>query len=135
MKVLQFAFDPWNESDYLPHRHVPNCVIYTGTHDNNTIRGWVDAGGDEVEHASRYLHTKDRGELVEQLMLTAFASVANTCILTMQDILHLGAHARMNAPSTMGNNWQWRAQEFEINSATEEFLRYNTKLYRRANPH
>ena len=134
MKVLQFAFGPWSESQYLPHRHVKNSVVYTGTHDNNTLGGWVNTCvAEEVEHAMRYLRANGRDAVTEQMMIAAFASVADTCILTMQDILRLGAEARMNTPSTVGNNWQWRAAEGMITPQQEEFLKYNTELYRRVN--
>lgn len=134
MKVLQFAFDPLGESDYLPHRHVKNSVVYTGTHDNDTLLGWATTvTPSEVDFAVRYLQTSNRDNVSEQMMVAAFASVADTCILTMQDVLRLGGDARMNTPSTVGNNWQWRAAEGAFTAQSEAFLRENTELYRRVN--
>ncbi len=131
MKVLQFAFDPNGESEYLPHRHVRHCVLYTGTHDNHTLQGWIAEGGAEVEHAMDYLGAKTLDQLTERMLTAAFASVADTCIITMQDLLRLDDEARMNTPSVLGGNWQWRATAGQLSPQTEAFLLRNTKLYRR----
>ena len=134
MKVLQFAFDSREESDYLPHRYTQNSVVYTGTHDNDTIIGWThSANGEDVEYAMRYLGAKSRDELREKMMIAAMASVSDTCILTMQDLIGLGGEGRMNTPSTLGQNWQWRALKEQINSSSAGFLRYYSELYHRRN--
>lgn len=132
MKVLQFAFDSREESDYLPHRYSSNTVVYTGTHDNDTIIGWVNtADPRDVDYAVKYLRARSREALPREMMLAALSSVSNLCILTMQDIVGLGSEARMNTPSTVGENWKWRIKEGEITPAAAEFLLYYTKLYHR----
>lgn len=135
MKVLQFAFDSHEESDYMPHRYTQNSVVYTGTHDNDTVLGWVrGASGETVERAMRYLDAKAPDKLREKMMIAAMSSVSDTCILTMQDLIGLGSEARMNTPSTLGENWKWRAVAEQFNSAASGFLMYYTQLYHRMNP-
>ena len=130
MKVLQFAFSPDSESDYLPHNHVKNCVVYTGTHDNDTLLGWCESASEgEREFAKSYLNSAQ--PLNWAMICSALSSVADTAIIPMQDIIGLGSAARMNAPSTVGTNWQWRARDFEINCEGFEKLCYYTKLYSR----
>lgn len=130
MKVLQFAFDSREESDYLPHNYTNNCVVYTGTHDNDTILGWQrSTKRADVRFAKKYMNQKK--ELNWGMIATAFSSVADTAIVTMQDIIGLGSKARMNTPSTVGGNWQWRAKEEEINEKSFEKLLTLTKLYSR----
>ena len=108
MKVLQFAFYA-ADSEYLPHRHVPNCVVYTGTHDNDTARGWYAAlKPEERERVWDYLGS-DGTEIEWALARAAYASVAGRAIVPMQDVLSLGSEARMNTPSEPADNWRWRA--------------------------
>ena len=129
MKIVQFAFDSREESDYLPHRYIQNSVVYTGTHDNDTIEGWKkSASADDVAYAIKYLRSSME-DLREDMMIAALASVSNTCITTAQDLIGLGSEARMNAPATTGHNWQWRALDGEITAAIGEKLAYYTKLY------
>ena len=132
MKVLQFGFDSRDPATgYLPFSYTRNTVVYTGTHDNTTIKGWMsDCSKEDLEYAKAFLRT-DENRLVKDMMLTAMESVSNTCILTMQDLLGLGAEGRMNTPSTVGNNWKWRAKAEQINGDVCEFLRANTVLYQR----
>lgn len=133
MKVLQFAFDSREESDYIPHRYGHNSVVYTGTHDNDTILGWCkSAGADDVAFAKKYLRANSDDELRQEMMISALSCVANTCILCMQDLIGLDGSARMNIPSTVGNNWKWRASEDQITDKQFEFLGYYSKLYGRA---
>ena len=109
MKVLQFAFDPREESDYLPHTYNKNCVVYTGTHDNETTMGWFkDAPTAVFNHAGKYLKLSFEEGLNWGFIRGAFSSVANLCVIPMQDYLELGNEARMNTSSTLGNNWVWR---------------------------
>ena len=110
MKVLQFAFDPREESDYLPHNYVSHSVVYTGTHDNDTILGWMKtASRESVNFAKRYLNlTKEEG-YHWGVMRGAWASVSDLAVVPMQDLLGLSSEARMNTPSTLGCNWKWRA--------------------------
>ena len=133
MKVLEFAFDPDGESDYLPEAYHVNCICYTGTHDNHTIRGWWDSiPRKERLAAEERLHRKE-GETPEQMMMRgAMESVCETCILTMQDVLGLDGSARMNEPSTVGKNWMWRAAKNYLNDpALWRQLKKWTKYYDR----
>ena len=112
MKILEFAFDSRDSSgsSYLPHKYQQNCVVYTGTHDNDTIQGWMSsAPPDDVAYAKRYLRLNDEDGYHWGMMRAAWASVANLAIMQMQDIIGLGSEARMNIPSTVGANWKWRA--------------------------
>ena len=108
MKVLQFAFAGDADDPYLPHNYTPECVVYTGTHDNDTTAGWY-AAAPEVERdlVRRYL-ARDDGEIAWELIRLAQASVADTAILPLQDALGLSSHARMNTPGMAGGNWSWR---------------------------
>ncbi len=111
MRILQFGFSDRGSHLYLPHRFVPNTVAYTGTHDNNTTLGWwqMDASEWEKVNAQAYLQTvDDDGEIVWAMMRAVARSVANISVFPMQDILHLGAEARMNTPSAGEGNWTWR---------------------------
>jgi 4-alpha-glucanotransferase len=107
MKILQFAFgDPANA--YLPHNFVPNCVVYTGTHDNDTTRGWFDAAPEaEKAYALRYMNT-DAAGFTWCMIRLAQASVASLAVVPAQDLLDLGSEARMNTPSLAAGNWGWR---------------------------
>ena len=130
MKVLQFAFDSREESDYLPHNYTQNCVVYTGTHDNDTILGWQKTSKRaDVRFAKKYLNCKR--ELNWGMISAAMASVGDTAIITMQDILGLGSEARMNIPSTVGENWKWRILKKDFKAENFEKLLYYTKLYSR----
>lgn len=129
MKVLQFAFDSRENSDYLPHSYTKNTVVYTGTHDNDTIKGWVtSAPAEDYSNAKKYLRTDDVN-FPKEMLLAAMASVSNTCILCMQDLIGLDSSARMNKPSTVGNNWKWRCKSNQINNEISDFLSYYTQLY------
>jgi 4-alpha-glucanotransferase len=131
MKVLQFAFDSSEDNSYLPHNYNKNCVVYTGTHDNDTINGWLEAVNEKtLKFAKKYLHTKNN-DLREELIISAMSSVADTCILTMQDLIGLGSSARMNIPSTVGGNWMWRAEPDYITEKIKATLSDLTKTYSR----
>ncbi len=118
MKVLEFAFADDDENDFLPHNYEPNCVVYTGTHDNDTILGWyAQAEGWEKEHCDRYLGLRYGDEVNWKFIEAAYKSVADTAIVQMQDILGLGTKARINIPSTLGGNWSWRIRK---DALTEE---------------
>jgi 4-alpha-glucanotransferase len=111
MRILQFGFSDRGAHLYLPHKYVPNTVVYTGTHDNNTMLGWWKDGAtaEEREHVQIYLGPIEREEeIVGAMMQAASASVALLCIFPMQDILQLGSEARMNTPSEGSGNWTWR---------------------------
>lgn len=132
MKVLQFAFNPGEDSDYLPHNFPHNCVAYVGTHDNDTLVGWFNsAPAEDVQKAREYLRI-DEGESVVKAMLCAlWGSVADLAIAPMQDLLELDARARMNTPGTLGGNWQWRMKPNTNLSELSAWLRHITELYGR----
>lgn len=134
MKVLQFAFDSREESDYLPHNYGHNCVVYTGTHDNNTILGWIDEmAPEDKELAVKYMnnaHTPKK-ELPWDFIRLALASVADLAVIPVQDYLCLGGEARVNKPSTLGNNWKWRLLPGQITEELTEKIYDMTKLYGR----
>jgi len=110
MRVLQFAFNSDADNRYLPHNHTPDSVVYTGTHDNNTTAGWwADAPDGERHFARGYLNT-DGHDMPWTLIRAAMASVADTCVHPMQDVLGLPAEARMNHPGQSSGWWQWRLQ-------------------------
>jgi 4-alpha-glucanotransferase len=123
MKVLQFAFDPREESDYLPHNYGKNCVVYTGTHDNDTINGWVGAlGKEDLDFAMEYLNVKRREDICDTLIRTALGSVADTAIVPLQDYLGLDGSARINTPSTLGGNWEWRVNKEAFNEGLSKYM-------------
>ena len=126
MKILQFAFDATGESDYLPHKYPNNCVVYTGTHDNDTVNGWLATlNKKDLAFVKKYVNVKRTPELCETLIRTALGSVADTAIIPMQDYLGLGGEARINTPSTLGGNWEWR---MERDACTEELSKHMLEL-------
>ena len=134
MKILQFAFDPREESDYLPHNYTANSIVYTGTHDNDTVRGWYEVIPDEdKKFAAEYMNNEgtSEDEIHWDFIRLAMASVSDTCIIPLQDYLGLGSEARINTPSTLGNNWQWRMGKEDLTSEVIEKMNYMTKLYGR----
>ncbi|MGL4362750.1 MAG: 4-alpha-glucanotransferase [Cellulosilyticaceae bacterium] len=133
MKILQFGFNPWEDSDYVPHKYISNCVVYTGTHDNDTIRGWMEKTGnpDEVEYCKRYLRlTEDEG-YNWGFIRGAWSSVADVAITTMQDIMNYGNETRINMPSSMGTNWTWRMKKNVITDDIVNKLYTLTEVYKR----
>ena len=134
MKVIQFAFDPREDSDYLPHSYPTNCVVYTGTHDNDTVLGWIKTAPKEaVKFAKEYCSlTKEEG-YNWGMMRMAWASVADMAIVPMQDIIGLGSEARINIPSTLGDNWKWRATEDQINPKLAKRVRKYVQMTGRLN--
>ncbi len=133
MKVLQFAFDPEGDSEYLPHNFQNNCVVYTGTHDNDTIIGWAqNSSEEEVAFAEVYLGAKRNESFNWAMMKSALRSVADTCILMMQDVVGLGSEARINTPSTVGDNWTWRMENGWVNDWLAKIVAENTVAYGRA---
>lgn len=111
MKILQFGFSPDAKSEYLPQNYsTSNCVVYTGTHDNSTMLGWIEGTNEnERNFCKKYLNVKENKEAVKASIRLAYESIADTVIIPMQDILMLDDKARMNIPSTLGSNWKWRA--------------------------
>ena len=134
MKVLQFAFDESEDSAYLPHKYSKNCVVYTGTHDNETTRGWYEGiSGHTMEFARAYTNCEDRPveDCVWAMIRAAMSSVADLAVIPIQDYLCLGNEARMNAPSTLGYNWKWRLKKDQITPDLIDRIYAMTKLYGR----
>ncbi len=132
MKVLQFAFDSREPSDYLPHTYTANSVCYTGTHDNMTTRQWLETGTPEMRrYATDYMRLDEREGLVWGVIRTAMSSESDTCVIPMQDYLDLGGEARMNFPGTTNSNWTWRVKDGMITDALAEKIYQLTSLYAR----
>ena len=130
MKILQFAFEGTN-SYYLPHNYIANTVAYVGTHDNETARGWFEgtATPRQREQAALYTHQQVGEPMADALNRTIAASVSDTCIYTMQDLLNLGNEARINTPATLGGNWTWRMLDGAITRELEHKLTDWTETY------
>ncbi len=136
MRVLEFAFDSRDTGDsasYLPHNYVHKCVAYTGTHDNEPVLGWLEtAGKEDVEMAREYLHLTDEEGENWGMMRYLWSSVADLTIVQAQDILDLGHDARMNTPSTTGENWKWRAKKGAFTKNLAKKLKHKMWLYGRS---
>ena len=112
MKILQFAFDAGNDSEYLPHNYDKNCVVYTGTHDNDTTVGFLQNMPEkDLKFAKKYLGHKNEKKLCFEMIRAALSSCADTAVIPMQDYLELDSSARINIPSTLGCNWKWRMDQ------------------------
>ncbi len=135
MKILLFAFgDDLPTNPYAPHNHIPHCVVYTGTHDNNTIRGWLrkEISPEELRRLYAYLGREpDEHHLHWELIRLAMMSVAETVIIPLQDLLGLGEEARMNHPSTTHGNWEWRVMPQQMTRRIAARLAEITTLYGR----
>ena len=134
MKVLGFAFDSREPSDYLPQAYLPNSVCYTATHDNMTTRQWFDTASEEaVEYAVEYMALTEKEGYVWGVIRTALSSVSDLCVIPMQDFLDLGEEARMNFPGTLSDaNWSWRAEKDMITDTLALKIGKLTRLYNRA---
>ncbi len=131
MKVLQFAFGSGPDNPYLPHNHLHNCVVYTGTHDNDTSPGWLASrSGTERRHLLEYLPSVAVGGAWE-LVRAAQASVAESVIVPLQDLLGLGSDARMNLPGTPSGNWGWRCPPDALTEEAAHRMRELSELYGR----
>lgn len=127
MKVLEFAFDPREETDYLPHSYNRNCVVYTGTHDNETLVQWYKGLDEESRaFAAEYMNNENTPdeEKYWDFVRLAMMSSANTCVTPLQDFLGLDKEARINKPSTLGGNWVWRMDAGMLSREMQE------KIYR-----
>ena len=139
MKVLEFAFDSRDSgsaNDYLPHNYTENCVVYTGTHDNETITGWFDSISKEEQQAARdYLcdQRQPKKYLYQSFIALVMRSCAKYCIIPMQDYLGLDNSCRMNTPSTVGTNWRWRMKRDALTQELCEEILATTKRYGRMN--
>lgn len=132
MKVLEFAFGGDRKNPHLPYNYTQNLVCYGGTHDNETLLGFFEDRGDwELGYAYDYLDTRDRRRMVDQVFRAAYSSVAVLTVFAAQDILKLGNWARMNLPSSMGNNWKWRMQKGQLGQHELECMRYLASVFDR----
>ncbi len=133
MKILEFAFDSREPSEYLPHTYIQNTVCYVGTHDNMTMQQWLDtASAEAVAYAVEYMQLRPEEGYVWGVIRTAMASVSNTCIIQLQDYLGLGGEARMNFPgTTTGENWTWRVRPGSYDDALAERICRLTRTYGR----
>ena len=129
MRVLQFGFSDRGAHLHLPHRYIPNSVAYTGTHDNDTTRGWWEHGASDAERAAvRAYIEADGDEVVWPLIRAAATSVAESCLYPVQDILEFSSDARMNIPSRPEGNWSWRCPENVLTPALAEKLSALTEV-------
>ncbi len=133
MKVLEFAFDSREPSDYLPHTYIPNCVCYVGTHDNAPIMAWrQEADPDDVALAVRYLGLNDQEGFHWGMIRGGQSSVADLFVAQMQDYLGLGAESRMNVPGVLGGNWQWRLLPGQLTPELTERIAETARIYGRS---
>jgi len=133
MKILTFGFDSDSDNPFLPHNYEKNFIVYTGTHDNDTVRGWLEttAPKGDVEKAIEYLSlTKEEG-YNWGVIRGAWSSIADISIAQMQDFLNLGNEARINMPSTLGKNWRWRVKGDAFTEKLAENIYKITKIYGR----
>lgn len=133
MKVLHFAFYGGTDATYLPHNHVPNSIVYTGTHDNETTKGWLENLGTKprkllLEYIGRDFN---KDNMVWEIIRLAYMSVSKTAIIPMQDFLELGNEARINTPSTLGGNWEWRMTKKDFSKKLAKKIRKFAELYDR----
>ena len=134
MKILQFAFGETGDKKFLPHNHVHNCCVYTGSHDNDTTKGFFDnelkTDSGIYEWTQKYLNYYD-DDICSALILEAYKSVADIVIIPMQDILNLGNEARMNFPSRLGGNWMWRFSWDQVPFKLSDHYKNMAELYER----
>lgn len=132
MKLIQFAFDSREDGDYLPHNYTRNSVVYAGTHDNDTILGWMKTAPRScVAYAKEYLRLTQEEGYHWGVMRAVWSSVCDTAVVTMQDLLGLSSVGRMNTPSTLGCNWMWRMKAGAIDSKLTKKIRKQVELYGR----
>ena len=133
MKVLQFAFTSWN-SAYTTHKHIKNCVVYTGTHDNTPSRAWIEEINDgERDFVRRYTNSMDTdyGRFVWDFIREAYRSVADLCIIPLTDYLVKGREARINTPGRAEDNWQWRLKPDFLSEDLAQSIRRLADTYDR----
>ena len=126
MKVVQFGFDGSEDNSYLPENYTENCIVYTGTHDNDTLVGWINTASEHaLSLAMKVLHFDSKEQAADAFIRAVFESPCDTAVIPMQDLLKLGTEARMNLPGTIGGNWLWRMKP---NSMTLELSMKYSKL-------
>lgn len=135
MKILQFGFyDTRGQSIDIAHRCVPHSIAYTGTHDNEVVNGWYDhLSAEQQDYVNSYTNRREEEKITHAMLRTLFATVSNTAIATMQDILDLPADSRFNLPATVGGNWEWRMVPGQLTQEHRNLLTTLTTLYQRGN--
>lgn len=134
MKIIEFAFDSREAGDYIPYNYTKNCVVYTGTHDNDTLQGWYKAINEEDrEFTIEYLDNKATPveEIHWDFIRLALSTVADTCVIAAQDYLGLGSEARINTPSSIGGNWVWRVKKGVFTKELSQKILKLSKIYGR----
>ena len=133
MKVLQFAFESGADNTYLPHHYTANSVVYTGTHDNDTTRGWYTSlGKKDKQFVKKYANIRSSRTATRDLIRLAFGSVADTAIIPVQDYLDIGSEGRINTPSTLGGNWCWRLVPGQLSQELASEMRELAQTYGRS---
>ena len=136
MNVIQFAFDGTFASNYLPHNYEKNSVVYSSTHDSSTLKGWVDSLDEEdLLLVEKYfgLENKEESDFVWEIIRSLMASVADVAIFEIQDFFEMGDQAKINTPSTLGNNWKWRAKSEDFTDDLARKIKEMSRLYGRYN--
>ncbi len=133
MKVLQFGFDGDAENEYLPHNYkTSNCVVYTGTHDNDTLKGWVSSSPkNTTKYCTQYMNLRVKREIAWGMIRLAWSSCAEITIVQMQDLLNEGSKSRMNTPSTLENNWTYRIKQNDLSKGLIRKLQNLNRIYGR----
>ena len=133
MKVLQFGFDSDPSNEHLPHNFTtPHCIAYTGTHDNETLRGWLESAGKKtIKYAKSYLRCK-KSQIPDEMVAACWQSIAEVAVAQMQDFLHTDSSGRMNTPSTLGKNWMFRTNSDQFTPALAKEIRKLNRTYGRA---
>ena len=133
MKIIEFAFDPNGDSDYMPHNMTSNCVVYPGTHDNLTLKAWLETLPEDVKKfCYDYVGIRNDKEAVDKLICCCLGCVSDKAIIQLTDYMNLGADARFNEPSTLGNhNWTWRISKRMLTDKLAKKIYDMNKLYRR----
>ena len=133
MKVLQFGFDSDPDNEHLPHNFkTPHCIAYTGTHDNQTLRGWVETADKKtIKYAKSYLRCK-KSQIPDEMVAACWQSIAEIAVAQMQDFLHAPASGRMNTPSVLGGNWMYRTSSDQFTPELAKEIRKLNRTYGRA---
>ncbi len=131
MRVLQFAFDDPNDNVMMPHNHIENCVCYTGTHDNDTAKGWYYTASRPAQKKAREYMNTGAADIAWAFIRTALSSVAKYTVIPLQDIMSLGSDARMNYPGRSTGNWSWRYTSSQLDKDWQAYLKELTILYHR----
>ena len=136
MNVIQFAFDGTFTSNYLPHNYERNSIVYSSTHDSSTLKAWLDSLDDEeISLVEKYfgLKNSEKEDYVWAIIRSLMASVADVSMFAIQDFFELGDEAKINTPSTLGNNWKWRARKEDFTDELAAKIKDMSRLYGRYN--